>query len=223
MSQIRKEKGLTYSIRSFHQGDILTKGNWKLQASFGPSLMKQGIEATEIVLRTWYDNGVSEDEVAKAIETLNGSYLVGLSTTSHIAEQVHSFLQRGYGADYIDLYPTKLQNLTANEVNQAIRDYFDPDQIRMVAAGSLEQSAQPELTRGTEKISIRMDTPDAGWSIAIESVYRSESEVIAVSRLSRAEGMAAKVISTVADSVTIPESGDLPITHFHHRQGMGLG
>ena len=26
--------------------------------------------------------------------------------------------------------------------------------------------------------------------------------------------MAAKVISTVADSVTIPESGDLPITHF---------
>ena len=57
-----------------------------------------------------------------------------------------------------------------------------------------------------------MDT-DAGWSIAIESVYRSESEVIAFRAIS-AEGMAAKVISTVADSVTIPESGDLPITHF---------
>ena len=122
-------------------------------------------------------------------------------------------MQRGYGADYIDQYPTKLQNSPQHCGESSNQDYFDPDAIRMVAAGSMEPNGQPELPRGTEKISIRMDTPDAGWAIAIESAYRSEDAIIAISRLTRTEGMAAQVISTVTDSITFPRAG-LPIKHF---------
>ena len=41
MKSIRQEKGLTYSIHSFHEGDIFTSGNWGLEASFSLSYWKK--------------------------------------------------------------------------------------------------------------------------------------------------------------------------------------
>ena len=38
------------------------------------------------------DDGVSEEEVAAAIETLTGSYIVGLSNTGSVARQVSQLL-----------------------------------------------------------------------------------------------------------------------------------
>ena len=90
MQEVRVKQGLTYSIRSSHTGDILTPGNWTLNASFSPSMLEQGLLATNSVIDDWYENGVSSKEVNEAIETLCGSYLVGLSTTYSLASQVHS-------------------------------------------------------------------------------------------------------------------------------------
>ncbi len=215
MQQVRKEEGLTYDIRSFHQGDILTPGNWKLTASFAPAMLIQGMAASRGVFENWYAQGVSAEEVDAAIETLTGSYLVGLSTTGRVAAQMHSFLQRGYDPEYIDHYPKKLRQLSHGQVNQAIRDYFDPNLVQAVIAGSLDQTNDSTSPQGTRKITVRVDTPDAGWQIAIEKIYRSSKSLVAISRLSRSEEMAAQVITTVNDSVNIPaDSEDLPVRHY---------
>jgi zinc protease len=137
MTEVRKNRGLTYSIRSGHEGDILTPGNWMIDASFAPQLLEQGIAAIDEVVANWYQNGVTEDEVHKAIETLSGGYLVGLSTTGTVAGQVLSFMQRGFPADYIDTYPSVLREVTTNQVNQAIKQYLDPETFSKVYAGSI--------------------------------------------------------------------------------------
>jgi zinc protease len=217
MQEVRKEKGLTYSIRSGHEGDILTSGNWTLNASFSPALLDQGLAATEAVFTDWYEQGANEDEVQKAIETLSGSYLVRLSTTGSVAGQVLSFLQRGLAPEYIDEYPKHLQAVTAKQVNTTIQQHLQPELYTLVIAGSLDKQQEAESATIQEKqtLSVRLDTPDAGWAIEIEQVYRTSESLVVISQLQHSDGMSAAVISTVSDSVSIPATDDaLSVRHY---------
>jgi len=215
MQEVRKRRGLTYNIRSAHRGDILTPGHWSLNASFGPAMLEQGLTATESVIETWAAEGVSEEEVASAIQTLTGSYLVGLSNTTTIAGQLHSFLQRGYPPEYIDAYPAKLRELDADQVNRAIRDYFDPAAIRSVIAGSFKRAGAARAAENSRKVTVRLDAPNPAWQLEIEGVYAAPDQLIAVSRLTRREDVAAaQVITTLSDSLTLPENDERPVQHY---------
>jgi zinc protease len=217
MQEVRVNKGLTYSISSGHTGDILTPGNWILNASFSPALLEQGLTVTESIIAEWYKKGVSQDEVQRAIETLCGSYLVGLSTTSSVAYQTLSFIQRGFAPEYIDEYPEKLRSITSEQVNQAIRKYFDPELNTLVVAGSLADTQTAVVTQpqSIENIAVRLDTPDAGWRIEIKEVYQTSESLVVISQLQHSEEIAAAVISTVSDSVQISEIEEgLPVRHY---------
>lgn len=217
MAEVRKNRGLTYDIRARHQGDILTQGNWSLSASFSPSVVNEGLRAAREVVQQWFDDGVSEEEVSAAIETLTGSYIVGLSTTGSVAGQVHSFIQRGFDPKYIDEYPLLLRRLTTEEVNQAIRQYFDPSLVTEVVAGSLAQALDSNAEADENlAITVRLDAPDAGWRVQIESIHRTSENIVVYSQLSRdPDNMSAQVISTVADTVKIDLShSDLPVRHY---------
>lgn len=217
MTEVRKNRGLTYDIRARHQGDILTQGNWTLSGSFSPSVVNEGLQAAREVIQQWFDDGVSEEEVAAAIETLTGSYIVGLSTTGSVAGQVHSFIQRGFDPKYIDEYPLLLRQLTAEEVNHTIRQYFDPSLVTEVVAGSLTQTPDSsDVANENLAITVRLDAPDAGWRVQIESIHRTSENIVVYSQLSRdPDNMSAQVISTVADTVKIDLShSDLPVRHY---------
>lgn len=213
MGEIRKNRGLTYDIRSFHEGDILTAGNWTLSASFSPALLDQGLEATRSVVKDWFENGVSDEEVAATIDTLTGSYLVGLSTTARVAGQVHSFILRGHSLDYIDLYPQKLREITTAQVNLAIKKYFNPSKTRVIMAGSLEKKQTTDPIK-SDPIRVTMDAPDAGWRIQIDQIYRTAGQLIVISNLTRTAETAAQVITAVSDSVNLPTPITLPVRHY---------
>lgn len=217
MQEVRKKQGLTYSIRSQHEGDILTQGNWLLHASFSPALLDQGLKATEAVVDEWYANGVSSDEVNAAIETLTGSYLVGLSTTGTVAGQLLSFVQRGFEPQYIDAYPKRLQTIDADMVNAKIKQYIDPANAVLVAAGSLSEPADPaaEPVSNKQAVAVRLDTPNAGWAISIDAIYQTDESLVVISKLENTSDMAAQVITTVSDTIHIaaPEEA-LPVRHY---------
>lgn len=217
MQEVRKEKGLTYSIRSSHSGDILTPGNWLLNASFSPNLLEQGLAATESVVEAWHRQGIREKEVHEVIETLCGAYLVGLSTTGNVAHQTLSFIQRGFAPDYIDEYPQHLRSVTAEEVNNAIRKYINPGLNSLVMSGSFVETQEPEAHHNPEQksLSVSLDTPSTGWRVDIKEVYRTSESIVVISQLENKEPAAATIISTVSDTAHIPATDDaLPVRHY---------
>lgn len=214
MTEVRKNRGLTYSIRTGHEGDIFSSGNWLLSASFGPSQLQQGIDATEAVIADWYKNGVSESEVAAALETLSGSYLVNLTTTANVAAQVLSFMERGFDAEYIDAYPKRLEQITAEQVNAAILAHFDPKKCTQAIAGSLEDAQNASPPKDQRNITVRLDSPNPNWSIRIQAIYQKDEHLIAVSQLTQNDSTAAEVITTLSDSVQITDSENLPVEHY---------
>ncbi|ADE53437.1 M16 family metallopeptidase [Coraliomargarita akajimensis] len=213
MTEVRKNRGLTYDVRSGHSGDIMTAGHWTLSASFAPSMMQQGLQATKEVVEEWHAKGVTEAEVEAAIQTLSGSYMVRLSTTGSVAGQVHSFLQRGLPADYVDRYPERLRAITVDQVNAAIRQYVDPAKLIRVEAGSLTPAATTQ--ESPAKVSVRLDAPDAGWSIQIERIYQIGTNLAVISNLVHTGAPSAQTITTVADTVAVPHNVEgLKVRHY---------
>ena len=134
---IRNREGLTYGIGAALSGDTHVDGAWTLQGTFGPELLARGQASTVRELRRFLSAGVTEEELAAFKVTLAGSFQLGLATTDGLAGALLACLQRGYGPEWIDAYPGRVEALTAAEVNAALRRHLDPDRMITVLAGPL--------------------------------------------------------------------------------------
>lgn len=220
MTEIRKNRGLTYDIRSGHSGDIMTPGNWSLSASFAPVMLEDGLAASDTVLKDWFHEGVSDEEVQAAIRTLSGSYMVRLSTTASVAGQIHSFVQRGHAPSFVDEYPERLREIGADQVNAAMQKYLNLSELSIVLAGTFSDNPtaaqiSSSFQSATQKLSVRLDAPHPAWRLQIQKVYQTDGGLVVISQLTESGEANAEVISTVADSVRIPKFDEaLDQTHY---------
>ena len=138
---IRNREGLTYGIVASLGSDTYVDGTWAIRATFAPELLDQGIESTLRELRRFSNEGLTAEELATFKVTLTGSYKVALSTTNGLAGALLNAVQRGYGPEWVDEYPRRIQALTAAEVNRAIKRYVDPAKMVTVLAGTIPAGA----------------------------------------------------------------------------------
>jgi len=137
MSTVRDEMGLTYSIRSSLSG-INTRytGSWQTSITLSHDALKEGVAATKDVIRSFVEEGATEDELNAKKTTITGSYTVGLATTERLAQSILTNAERGFDLSYLDDFPDEIRALTLEEVNRAIEDYLDPDAIQEALAGT---------------------------------------------------------------------------------------
>ncbi len=88
-------------------------------------------------LRRFADEGLTAAELETFKTTLTGSYKVALATTNGLAGSLLNALQRGYGPEWIDEFPRRLQALTLAQVNGAIKKHLQVDKMVTVMAGTL--------------------------------------------------------------------------------------
>jgi zinc protease len=137
---IRNREGLTYGIGAQLSADTYTDGSWSIHGTFAPDLLEKGAASTWRELRRFHDQGLTADELKTFKTTLTGSYKVALATTSGVASTLLNALQRGYGPEWVDEFPQRLQALSLEEVNSAVKKFIDPDKMVVVLAGSLPPS-----------------------------------------------------------------------------------
>ncbi|MBL7959418.1 insulinase family protein [bacterium] len=142
MSNVRDNEGLTYGIYSTITGQTYSDGAWLVGAYFSPDLCKRGLESTQKQVAMWLDKGVSEAELKAKKTTITGVYKVALSTTGGVAAQLLSLAQRNIKMDYLDEYPAKINALTLDEVNGAIKKYIKPDSLHIIVAGSVDANLE---------------------------------------------------------------------------------
>ena len=115
----------------FHAGD------WRITASFAPATLEQGIASTRRQLALWYERGVTAAEVEARKSSLIGSFKVDLATSDGMANALMAAVNRGYDLNWLDDFPLRVNALTLEQVNAAIRKYLKPDQMILVKAGTL--------------------------------------------------------------------------------------
>jgi predicted Zn-dependent peptidase len=99
--------------------------------------LEQGEAATRAVIQELLDEGATADEVAANQTTLTGSFTVGLATTRGLAMALHRNARRGFGVDYLDTFTERVEAVTPEQVNAALRAYLNPEALHRARAGTL--------------------------------------------------------------------------------------
>ncbi len=141
MGTVRDREGLTYNIGAAVADDSIADGSWDISASFAPALLERGVASTRRELEKWWKDGVTDQELAARKQGLVGGLPVGLSTTAGLATTLLTAVQRGYDVTWLDGYPAAIKALTRDNVNSAIKNHLNPNDMVLVEAGSVAPTA----------------------------------------------------------------------------------
>ena len=143
MNHVRDELGLTYHIRSSMSG-VTAKyhGQWRTTVTLSTDALEPGIEATREVIRRFVEEGATEDELDAMKTTIAGAYQVGLATTTRIADKILANAEREFDVEYLDTFPDLIADLTLEEVNDAARRHFRPDDLHVAMAGTVPETVE---------------------------------------------------------------------------------
>lgn len=141
MANVRDKEGLTYGIGSSLAHDTFSDGDWKITATFAPALLDKGLASAKRQLTSWYEAGATADEVERRKSNLVGSFKVGLATTDGLAGAMLNAVHRGYDLNWLDEYPGKINALTTEQVNGAIKKYLKPENMYLIKAGTIPGAA----------------------------------------------------------------------------------
>jgi len=137
MANVRDKEGLTYDVGARLGNDMIHAGDWRITASFAPAMLEQGIASTRRQLVLWCERGVTADEVEARKSSLIGAFKVDLATSDGMANALLAAVNRGYDLNWLDDFPLRVNALTLEQVNAAIRKYLKLDQMILVKAGTL--------------------------------------------------------------------------------------
>ena len=66
-----------------------------------------------------------------------GSFQVSLATTNGLANALLLSVQRGVDVSWLDQYSDRVNAVTLEQVNGAMRKYLSPDKMVLIQAGTL--------------------------------------------------------------------------------------
>ncbi len=137
MANVRDKEGLTYGIGSFIANDTYVDGDWRIQADFAPELLSKGIASTKRQLVVWHQQGITPAELANNKGKFVGSFKLGLATTGGMANTILNTVNRDLPLSFMDEFSGRINALTLEQVNGAIKKHLDPEQMIMIKAGTV--------------------------------------------------------------------------------------
>ena len=144
MRKVRVEDGLTYGVYSSITGTTnKSPGAWIAYGTYSPDLLKKGEASMEGVITKWIDSGITKEELSNMKSTIVGSTQVGYDTTAGISTAILSSVVNRGGVKYLDEYSDKIESITLEEVNRAIKKHIKINLLYKVAAGSIDQNGNP--------------------------------------------------------------------------------
>ncbi len=131
---IREQKGYTYSPRSALHA-LRQHGYFSVSAAVRGEVVAATLSEIFYELDRIRSLRVSDEELADARNYLAGTFSLGLGTQDGIAGQLGGVLLEEMPDDYLETYRARMQALTADDVLEAARRYFDSANAQIVVVG----------------------------------------------------------------------------------------
>ncbi len=133
----REERGLTYSIYSFHNG-YTQAGEFLCYAATTPAKMSEVVEVISKQLSNIVKKGFTKDEIERSKQQLKGSLLMSLENSSSVMSRLGKS-ELSYGKIItIEENVQKLLAVTADEVNDMAKKLLEPQKLIYSAVGPQE-------------------------------------------------------------------------------------
>lgn len=139
MRTIRERDGLTYGIRANLNGIGMTKdGIFQIWATFSPKTFEQAVRATRKEVKTFISSMLTSKFLLQKQDQLTGSYVVGLATTSGLANTIIANAEEGKPLSYIDAYPDLVRAVTVEDL-KVVAKLIPFDKLSLAASGTFQK------------------------------------------------------------------------------------
>jgi len=136
MKQVRDKEGLTYGIYA-RQQRLYGSHVFEVSATFSPANLEKGIESSERVMKEW-TSGITDEEIDIQKQILTGSQVVHWDNPAAISANIHSVLLQDKSLDTIDGFKDKVNNVTYEEVHNALKNQLHVDRLKRVVVGTIK-------------------------------------------------------------------------------------
>jgi predicted Zn-dependent peptidase len=138
MHTVREQRGLgTYGIYSMIQ-TVTPKSPaiFCIQGTFSPDSIDQGLECTKQLVQEWVEHGITPAEFNDVKTHLRGSKTIALDTVDNLhSVALKNILEKKDTVTSFNKFKTILNDLSLEDVNQALRKHIDPTTFAMVKVG----------------------------------------------------------------------------------------
>ena len=141
--RVRQKDGLSYGVGSMMQVSAHDKRTeLMLYAISNPVNVPKAKDAIAEELDRIREEGITEDELKKAIASYVQSQRVSRASDVSLARLIEKNTDAGRTMDYVADLEEKVKALTVDKVNAAIRKYIDPRTIFIVNAGDFANAKE---------------------------------------------------------------------------------
>lgn len=146
MTDLREHKGYTYGIYS-RLSTARSGGAFVIKTQVRNEVTAPSIEAVLGHLERMRTELLSPEELRQAKNTLAGRFVRGLETQQGVAQALIHGLMMDLPQDRLDAYVGKVQEVSAEDVREAARLYFHPENLLLAVVGD------PAMRPAVEKFS----------------------------------------------------------------------
>jgi len=132
--KIRDDLGLTYSIGSYIDAR-LERGSFGISTFTKNESVQKTVEETLKVFEEFVVQGVNENELRAAKNLLIGQFPRSIETADRLAGTYLMLDFYGVTRSYLTEYNRNVEKISLNEVNEVIKKYYSPKNLRAVIYG----------------------------------------------------------------------------------------
>ena len=139
MSTVREKEGLTYTIYGRPEGFTGTEqGYWRIFTFFSPDKTLQGVTSTFREISNFYKNGVTEEQLNKFKTIVNTQQELIKDSITGVLHDLHAYHSQHFTLEEMFEHKKRVNNLTLEEVNHAIKTYLKPNTLTVSGAGPVK-------------------------------------------------------------------------------------
>ncbi len=137
MQVIREEQGLSYSVYS-SLAPMAVAGPFEMGFQTRNHQVDEALALLDEVLQAFIDKGPSESELELAKKSITGSFALHLDSNRKLLAQLSVIGFYQLPLDYLRQYSTKIQALTAADIERVFKQRIKPDQMIRVIVGPVQ-------------------------------------------------------------------------------------
>ncbi len=134
-AQVRSRLGLAYVVASFYtepKGPGLIGAACQTKAA----TTGQALEAVRKELSKLGSEPVKTEELRDAKDSILNAFVFRFKSRNQIVGQAADLEFYGYEADYLEKYPSRIEGITRERVNEIGKKYYAPDKFKVLIVGS---------------------------------------------------------------------------------------
>lgn len=135
---LREKNGLTYGARTSFNSRMYS-GDFSIETEINTDKTEFAVEEILKELNDIRENFVSDEELENAKNYITGNYPLQLETSNSVSGKLMTLELYGLDKDYYDLYLSRINKITREDVRETAVKYIHPERLKYVAAGDVKK------------------------------------------------------------------------------------